>query len=189
MRAVLAGALLAALGAAPAGALAQEDPSAPGVREAPSVHAAVETGAVVLDGEFGLEGRAGAELRAGRLSVVARPAEVAVLPGAADPGYRWVTLSGGQRRCREVATGRFARDTRCIELEAEYGASAELAWRAAGGRRPVHLGAGFRAGHAAGPYGTVRWRPVPASGGLSWHLQAAAGPELLRLGAGAALRL
>lgn len=154
-----------------------------------SAHAAAGTGAVVLEGEFGFEARAGAELRSGRIRVIARPVELAVLPGDSDPGYRWVTLSGGQRRCRDVATGRFARDTRCIELETKFGASGELAWRVLGDARPLLVGAGFRAGPGAGPYGAVRWRPVVASDGLSWHLQAAAGPELVRFTAGTALRL
>lgn len=157
--------------------------------QAPSAHAAVGTGGTALAGEFGLEARAGVELRAGRLVVIARPVEVALLPGSSDPGFRWVTLENGQRRCREVETGRFARDTRCIDLEAELGASAAVAWRAVRGARPLLLGAGFRAGQGAGPYATVRWRPVPASGPLSWHVGVAAGPELVRLTAGAALRL
>lgn len=153
------------------------------------MHGAVGTGAAVLEGEFGLEARAGLELRSGRLSVIARPVELAVLPGASEPGYRWVNLPGGQRRCREVATGRFASDTRCIDLAAEFGASAAVAWTVVGGTRPLLVGVGVRAGPGAGPYGTVRWRPVPASGGLSWHLEAAAGPNLARFTAGTALRL
>lgn len=177
-------------GAAAVGAAAVLCASSPAFSQhPPSVHATAGLGAAVLEGEFGLEAVAGGELRVGSLSVVARPAELAVLPGESDPRYRWETLARGQRRCREVATGRFARNTRCIDLEAEFGASVEAGWRVAGGGRPLLLGAGVRAGAGAGPYGTVRWRPVPAPGVASWHLQAAAGPRLFRFSAGAALRL
>lgn len=155
---------------------------------APTVLAAGSIGPVVLDGEFGLEGAAGVEIRWSRLSAGLRGPEVALVPGEAEPGFRWETLSNGQRRCRDVATGRFAADTRCIELATALGASAEATWRVLGAERPLRVGAGFRAGDGAGPYGTVRWRAIARRGG-GWHLRASAGPSVLRLAAGVALSL
>lgn len=154
----------------------------------PEVLAAAALGPIVLDGEFGLEAAAGGELRWSRLSAAVRVAELALVPGEAEPGYRWEALSNGQRRCRDLATGRFAADTRCVELATAFGASAEAAWRVGGRRRPLHVGAGFRAGEGAGPYGTVRWRAVPG-GRSAWHVRASAGPALLRLAAGFTLSL
>ncbi len=175
--------LLALVGAAawlPGSSAAQ----APG----PAVLAAGSVGPVLLDGEFGLEAAAGMELGWSRLSASVRAPEVALVPAESDPGYRWETLSNGQRRCRDVATGRFAADTRCIELATALGASAEVAWRVAGSDRPLDVAAGFRAGDASGPYGAVRWRAIPR-GASAWHLRASAGPALLRLGAGVAITL
>lgn len=155
---------------------------------APEVLVASALGPLVLDGDFGLEAAAGAELRWSRLSVGLRGAELALVPGEAEPGFRWETLSNGQRRCRESATGRFAADTRCIDLDTAFGVSAEASWRVVGGRRPLHLGAGFRGGAGAGPYGTVAWRAVPGAGS-DWILRGSAGPALLRLAVGLALSL
>lgn len=154
----------------------------------PAAAAGGSLGPVLLDGEFGVEAGAGVELAWSRLSAGVRALELALVPGESDPGYRWETLSGGQRRCREVATGRFAAGSRCVELATALGASAEVAWRVTGGRRPLRLGAGFRAGDASGPYAVARWRAVPRGGG-GWDLRASAGPSLLRLGFGVALTL
>ncbi len=140
-------------------------------------------GPIVLDGDVGLEAAAGVELRRPRFVAALRGAELALVPGQAQVGYRWETLSNGQRRCREEATGRFASDTRCIELDTAFAVSAEAAWHVTGGAGPVHLGAGFRAGESSGPYGTVRWRAVPGAGS-DWHLRASAGPAILRMAAG-----
>lgn len=154
----------------------------------PDVLVASALGPIVLDGAFGLEAAAGVEMRGSRFVAALRGAELALVPGEAEAGYRWERLSNGQRRCREATTGRFASDTRCIALVAAFAVSAEATWRVAGGRRPVHLGAGFRAGEGAGPYGTVRWRAVPRRGS-DWHLRASAGPAILRVAAGFALSL
>lgn len=154
----------------------------------PDVRLSSALGPVVLDGEFGLEAAAGVELRWSRLSAVLRGAELALVPGEAEAGFRWETLSNGQRRCRDAATGRFASDTRCIRLDTAFGVSAEASWLVAGVRRPLHLGAGFRAGEGAGPYGTVRWLAVPGAAS-DWHLRASAGPALLRVAAGLTLAL
>lgn len=142
----------------------------------------------MLDGEFGVEAAAGLELGSGRLTVGLRPGMLALVPGAAEPGYRWERLANGQRRCREAATGRFAPDTRCIELETAVAAASEVTWRATGGERPLELGAGYRVGDGSGPYGTVRWRAVPL-GASAWRFRASAGPSLLRLAAGLTLPL
>lgn len=155
---------------------------------APEVLITPALGPIVLDGDFGLEAAAGVELRWSRLSAGLRGAELSLVPGEAEAGYRWETLSNGQRRCREAASGRFASDTRCIELATAFGISAEASWRAVGGRRPLHLGAGFRGGAGTGPYATVRWRAVPGAGS-DWILRASAGPSLLRLAAGLAVTL
>lgn len=163
-------------------------PSPVRAQGAPTVLAAGSIGPVVLDGEFGLEGAAGVELRWSRLSAGLRGPEVALVPGEAEPGFRWETLSNGQRRCRDAATGRFAADTRCIELATALGASAEATWRVLGAERPLRVGAGVRAGDGAGPYGTVRWRAIARDAG-AWHLRASAGPSVLRLAAGFALSL
>lgn len=154
----------------------------------PNVLVASALGPIVLDGDVGLEAATGVEMRWSRFVAALRGAELALVPGEAEAGYRWETLSNGQRRCREAATGRFASDTRCIALVAAFAASGEATWRVAGGRRPVHLGAGFRAGEGAGPYGTVRWRAVPGAGS-DWHLRASAGPAIFRVAAGFALSL
>lgn len=154
----------------------------------PSVLVASALGPIVLDGDFGLEAATGLEMRWSRFVAAFRGVELAVVPGEAEAGYRWETLSNGQRRCREAATGRFASDTRCIALVAAFGVSAETTWRVGGGRRPVHLGAGFRAGDGAGPYGIVGWRAVPGASS-DWHLRASAGPAILRVAAGVALSL
>lgn len=154
----------------------------------PEVLVASALGPIVLDGDFGLEAAAGVELRWSRLSAAFRGAELAVVPGEAEPGFRWERLSNGQRRCRESATGRFASDTRCIDLDTAFGVSAEASWRIVGGRRPLHLGAGFRGGAGSGPYGTVTWRAVPGPAS-DWLLRGSAGPALLRLAVGLTLSL
>lgn len=154
----------------------------------PGVRVASTLGPIVLDGDVGLEAAAGLELRWSRFAAALRGAELALVPGEAEAGYRWETLSNGQRRCREAATGRFAADTRCIELATALGVSAETSWRVAGDRRPLQLGAGFRAGEGAGPYGTVRWRAVPGTES-DWHLRASAGPAILRVAVGFTLSL
>lgn len=164
-------------------------PSPLAAQEVPSVHAEAGVGPVVLDGDFGLQAAAGLSLRAERWAVALRAVEFALMPGEVEAGYRWQRLQNGQRRCREEATGRFARDTRCIALETALGASAEARWRAAGGPTPLWLGAGYRVGDASGPYGMVRWRVVADPGEASWHLEAAAGLSLFRLSVGAALGL
>lgn len=145
-------------------------------------------GPVVLDGDFGLEGAMGAELRWSRLAAGLRAPELALVPGRAEAGFRWETLSNGQRRCRDEATGRFAADTRCIELATALGISAEASWRVLGAERPLHAGGGYRVGDGAGPYGTVRWRAV-ARGAGAWRLEASVGPSVLRVAAGVALPL
>lgn len=172
----------------PLPARAQHHPRGQNVIGGPSVRVASALGPIVLDGDVGLEAAAGLELRWSRFAAALRGAELALVPGEAEAGYRWETLSNGQRRCREEATGRFASDTRCVELATALGISAETFWRVAGGRRPLHLGAGFRAGEGDGPYGTVRWRAVPGRGS-DWHLRASAGPAILRVAAGFTLSL
>lgn len=161
---------------------------APAQDGGPSARLVSALGPIVLDGDFGLEAAAGVELQWSRFAAALRGAELALVPGEAEPGYAWETLSNGQRRCREAATGRFASDSRCIELAAAFGVSAETSWRVSRGRRPLHVGAGFRAGEGGGPYGTVRWRAVPGAGS-DWHLRASAGPSLFRLAAGVGLSL
>lgn len=145
-------------------------------------------GPAVLDGEFGLQGAVGLAAGGGRWSVGVRGPELAFLPGESEPGYRWQRLENGQRRCREEATGRFARDSRCIDLETALAASLEARWRAVGGAAPLLLGGGYRVGDASGPYGSLRWQ-MPGSGtdAVLWHLEAAAGPSLFRLSFGVAV--
>ena len=86
---------------------------------------------------------AGLGFRFGPLLVTANAADVTLSSGDSGPYYR-DEFSNGQSRCRNGDNGQFAEDSKCIAIDADYAASADLNIILPG--TPLFIGGGGRVG-------------------------------------------
>lgn len=113
-------------------------------------------GAADSSARFGMNLQLSGQLTWRRVSLRAHPIDATImLDGDATGRYYEDCFNNGQCRCRDSETGQFASSARCNPAETKFGAAVEAGYLLPTATRRIEFGAGYRAGYAATPYGTI----------------------------------
>lgn len=121
-----------------------------------------------------------------RFTINLTPVDVGFMQASDDSRYQEETFDNGNTVCRDTETGQFASRSLCGG-EMVYAASVEgLFGFKTDEKHWAAVGAGFRVGNSAGPYGTVAFH-FAAPSETNWNLRLRLGASFSDVAAGAAI--
>jgi hypothetical protein len=116
------------------------------------------------------------------------PLDLGLMPQDPNGRYRSETLSNGTTVCRDYTTGQFATKSLCGPRVLDAASADLLGAIGLENGKSVGLGAGYRVGKSAAPYGVAVLTFGPLNG-RNWHVRTRVGASFFDVALGASLRM